>query len=314
MILDEGRMAMNWPKTVTIKEVGPRDGLQNEKVFIPTEDKITWINQLSKSGLKNIEITSFVNPKWIPALSDAAMVTKGISREPDVTYTALVPNQQGLERALEANIDEVAVFMSASETHNLKNINKSINASYPILKELVKDSVAAGKSVRGYVSTVFGCPYEGQVDIENVIRVSEHLFEMGIAELSLGDTIGVANPRQVQDVLGVLLKRFPANNLAMHFHDTRGTALANVLASLDCGVTTFDASLGGLGGCPYAPGASGNVATEDLLYMLNGMGIQTGVDPELLLEASHFIQEKIGRPLPSRRLQAACASHSAIGD
>lgn len=301
---------MNWPKSVTIKEVGPRDGLQNEPVFISTEDKIAWINKLSETGLKNIEITSFVNPKWIPALSDAVAVSTGITRVPGVTYTALVPNQQGLERALHANIDEVAVFMSASETHNLKNINKSIDATFPILKSLVQQSILAGKFSRGYVSTVFGCPYEGSVDINQVIRVSETLFEMGIDELSLGDTIGVANPKQVQEVLGVLLKRFPADKLAMHFHDTRGTALANILVSLDMGITTFDSSLGGLGGCPYAPGASGNVATDDFLYMLDGMGIHTGVDANKLLDASSYIQEKIGRPLPSRSLQVACSINS----
>lgn len=294
---------MNWPKSVTIKEVGPRDGLQNEKVFISTEDKIAWINQLSCSGLKHIEITSFVNPKWIPALSDAAEVATGITRVPGVAYTALVPNRQGLERALEANIDEVAVFMSASETHNRKNINKSIEDTFPILREVVQESLSAGKSARGYISTVFGCPYEGIVHIDKVMRVSETLFEMGIGELSIGDTIGVANPKQVQEVLEVLLKRFSADKFALHFHDTRGTALANILVSLDMGITTFDASLGGLGGCPYAPGASGNVSTDDLLYMLNSMGIHTGVDQEKLLSASRFIQDKIGRPLPSRSLQ-----------
>ncbi|MGG3449863.1 hydroxymethylglutaryl-CoA lyase [Domibacillus aminovorans] len=294
---------MNWPTSVMIKEVGPRDGLQNEKVFISTEDKIAWINQLSESGLKNIEITSFVNPKWIPALSDAVAVAAGITRMPGVIYTALVPNHQGLERALEANIDTVAVFMSASETHNRKNINKSIEDTFPILRKVVEESQSAGKSSRGYVSTVFGCPYEGIVDIEKIIRVSETLFEMGIGELSLGDTIGVANPKQVQEVLEVLLKRFPANKFALHFHDTHGIALANILVSLDMGITIFDASLGGLGGCPYAPGASGNVATEDFLYMLNSMGINTGVNQEKLLSASRFIQDKVGRPLPSRSLQ-----------
>ncbi|MEM1506291.1 hydroxymethylglutaryl-CoA lyase [Domibacillus sp. 8LH] len=295
---------MNWPASVTIKEVGPRDGLQNEKVFVSTEDKIAWINQLSSTGLKYIEITSFVNPKWIPALSDAVEVAKGITRMPDVVYTALVPNRKGLERALESNIDEVAVFMSASETHNQKNINKSIEDTFPILREVVQQSLSVGKSTRGYISTVFGCPYEGIVHIEKVIRVSETLFEMGIGELSLGDTIGTANPKQVQEVLEVLLKRFPSDKFALHFHDTRGTALANILVSLDMGITSFDASLGGLGGCPYAPGASGNVSTDDFLYMLNGMGIYTGVDQKKLLSASRFIQDKIGRPLPSRSLQA----------
>lgn len=296
---------MKWPETITIKEVGPRDGLQNEKIFIPTEDKIVWIDKLSKSGLTSIEVTSFVNPKWIPALADASDVMAGINREPGVSYSALVPNRKGLERAFAADIDEAAVFMSASETHNLKNINKTISDTLPVLKEIVQDANAAGKKTRGYVSTVFGCPYEGVVDTEAVVRVSESLFEMGIDELSLGDTIGVANPRQVQEVLDVLLKRFPTDKLAMHFHDTRGTALANVLASLDMGITVFDSSVGGLGGCPYAPGASGNAATDDLLYMLHGMGIHTGVDEEKILAASAFIQEKIGKALPSKNLQAA---------
>ncbi|WP_096181803.1 hydroxymethylglutaryl-CoA lyase [Effusibacillus lacus] len=300
---------MKFPEKVTVKEVGPRDGLQNEQAVIATGDKITWINQLSLTGLKYIEITSFVNPKWIPALADAVEVAKGIERVPGITYTALVPNLRGLERALEANIDEAAVFMSASETHNLKNINKSIEDTYPVLQEVVQETINAGKSVRGYVSTVFGCPYEGPVSVEAVVRVADRLFEMGIGELSLGDTIGVANPRQVTEVLKVLLKRFPAEKLAMHFHDTRGTAMANVLASLDMGITVFDASLGGLGGCPYAPGASGNLATDDLLYMLEGMGIHTGIDRDKLIAAALFIQEKVGRQLPSHSLQTlgSCA-------
>jgi hydroxymethylglutaryl-CoA lyase len=294
-----------WPANVGVKEVGPRDGLQNEAVFIPTADKIEWINQLSETGLSYIEITSFVKPKWIPALADAFEVVNGIRRVPGVTYAALVPNRKGLERALEAEIDETAVFMSASETHNRQNINKTISDTFPVLREVVEESLAAGKSVRGYVSTVFGCPYEGPVHVEGVLRVAESLFEMGIHELSLGDTIGVANPKQVQDVLGVLLKRFPADRLAMHFHDTRGTAMANVLASLEMGITSFDGSLGGLGGCPYAPGASGNLATDDLLYMLDGMGIQSGIDRDKLLTAVRYIQSKIGRTLPSHNLQAA---------
>ncbi|NGP59488.1 hydroxymethylglutaryl-CoA lyase [Paenibacillus thiaminolyticus] len=299
---------MNWPASVTIKEVGPRDGLQNEKVFVPTEDKIAWINQLSGTGLKSIEITSFVNPKWIPALADAAEVAAGIERMPGIRYSALVPNRQGLERALEADVDEAAVFMSASETHNLRNINKSIRVTLPMLREVAQEALAAGKSVRGYVSTVFGCPYEGPVSIDEVIRVSDTLFEMGIGELSLGDTIGIANPKQVQEVLDILLQRFDANKLALHFHDTRGTALANILVSMDMGITTFDASAGGLGGCPYAPGASGNVASDDLLYMLDAMGIQTGVNQEKLLSAARFIQEKIGRELPSRNLQVGSSN------
>ncbi|MBU8905417.1 hydroxymethylglutaryl-CoA lyase [Desertibacillus haloalkaliphilus] len=296
---------MNFPTKAMIKEVGPRDGLQNENRFIKTEDKIAWINQLSDSGLSYIEVSSFVNPKWIPALADALDVAKGITRREGVTYAALVPNQKGLERALEAKIDEVSVFMSASETHNQKNINKSIEETLPILKDVVTDGIKAGKTTRGYISTVFGCPYENVVDVEQVVRVSEQLFEIGIDELSLGDTIGVANPSQVQDVLDVLLKRFPADKLAMHFHDTRGTAMANIVASLDMGITTFDSSIGGLGGCPYAPGASGNLATDDLVYMLDGMGITTGVDLEKLMSAARFIEGKMGKSLPSHHLQVA---------
>lgn len=303
---------MKIPKQVVIKEVGPRDGLQNEKEVISTEDKINWINMLSNSGLNYIEITSFVNPKWIPALSDALEVAKGIKREKGITYAALVPNAKGLERALEADIDEVSIFMSASETHNRKNINKSIDETFPVLKEVVDGAKQAGKTVRGYVSTVFGCPYENEVDINQVIKVSENLFEMGIDELSLGDTIGVANPLQVQKVLEILIERFPIEKLAMHFHDTRGTALANVLASLQMGITTFDSSIAGLGGCPYAPGATGNVATDDLLYMLHEMNIETGVQLEKILEAAQWIEEKVGRTLPSRNLQVKKSSQCSV--
>jgi hydroxymethylglutaryl-CoA lyase len=301
-----------WPKKVAIKEVGPRDGLQNEKVFIETADKIAWINQLSQTGLTYIEITSFVNPKWIPQLADASEVAAKIKKVQGITYAALVPNLKGLEGALAANVDEVSVFMSASETHNRKNINKSIAETFPVLKEVVVEAKKADKTVRGYVSTVFGCPYEGLIDVEQVIKVTDKLFEMGIDELSLGDTIGVANPRQVQEVLEEILKRFPKDKLAMHFHNTRGTALANVLASLEMGITTFDSALGGLGGCPYAPGASGNLATDDLLYMLDGMGIETGVQMEKLVEAALFIQEKLGRKLNSHYLQTINKSECQI--
>ncbi|AKS37184.1 hydroxymethylglutaryl-CoA lyase [Anoxybacillus gonensis] len=287
---------------VTVKEVGPRDGLQNEPTFIQTEDKIAWINQLSQTGLTYIEVTSFVHPKWIPQLADAYEVASRIERVEGVTYAALVPNKKGLEGALAANIDEVAVFMSASETHNRKNINKSMEETYVVLKEVIDEAKRENKTVRGYVSTVFGCPYEGAVSIERVISVSERLFELGIDELSLGDTIGVANPVQVQQTLERLLKRFPAEKIALHFHNTRGMALANVFASLQMGITIFDSSLGGLGGCPYAPGASGNLATDDLVYMLTQMGIECGVQLEPLTEAARWIEEKIGRPLTSHHL------------
>lgn len=294
---------MSYPKKVTIKEVGPRDGLQNEPVWIATEDKITWINQLSRTGLSYIEITSFVHPKWIPALRDAIDVAKGINREKGVTYAALVPNQRGLENALEGGIDEACVFMSASETHNRKNINKSTSESLHILKQVNNDAQKANLTTRAYLSTVFGCPYEKDVPIEQVIRLSEALFELGISELSLGDTIGAANPAQVETVLEALLARFPANQIALHFHDTRGTALANMVTALQMGITVFDGSAGGLGGCPYAPGSSGNAATEDIVYMLEQMDIKTNVKLEKLLSAAKWIEEKMGKPLPSRNLQ-----------
>jgi hydroxymethylglutaryl-CoA lyase len=295
---------MSWPNRVRLKEVGPRDGLQNEKRIVSCNDKIQFINQLSHTGLDYIEITSFVHPKWIPQLADAVEVAKGITRVNGVIYAALVPNIKGLERALEANINEISVFMSASETHNLKNINKSIPATFPVLKKVIEESLLVGKSVRAYISMVFGCPYEGKVSIDSVIRVAEELVDMGVTELSLGDTIGIANPKQVQEVLEILLKRFSAKQLALHFHDTRGLALANVLAALEMGMSTFDSSVGGLGGCPYAKGASGNVVTEDLLYMLDGMCIQTGINQNKLVKSAEYIQSVIGKRLPSHTLQA----------
>lgn len=293
---------MKWPQTVTIKEVGPRDGLQNEKTFISTKDKVKWIDHLSRTGLSYIEVTSFVHPEWIPALADSEQVAKNITREKGVTYAALVPNQKGLEKAIESNIDEVSVFLSVSETHNRKNINKSIHDTLPILKSVIDDAKCSGKSVRGYLSTVFGCPYEGDISYRDVLKLCDELFDMGVNELSLGDTIGVATPKQVDDLLTLLLKSFSAEQFAMHFHNTRGTALANVTASLGAGITIFDSSLGGLGGCPYAPGASGNVATDDLLYMLHKMDIHTGVDLKELHKAAVYIQERIGRSLSSHSL------------
>lgn len=294
---------MSYPKKVTIKEVGPRDGLQNESIWIETKDKITWINQLSRTGLSYIEITSFVHPKWIPALRDAIDVAKGIDREKGVTYAALVPNQKGLENALEGGINEACVFMSASETHNRKNINKSTSETLRVLKQVNNDAKKANLTTRAYLSTVFGCPYEKDVPVEQVIRLTDALLEFGISELSLGDTIGAANPAQVETVLEALLTRFPANQIALHFHDTRGTALANMVTALQMGITVFDGSAGGLGGCPYAPGSSGNAATEDIVYMLEQMDIKTNVKLEKLLSAAKWIEEKMGKPLPSRNLQ-----------
>ncbi|WP_339249356.1 hydroxymethylglutaryl-CoA lyase [Sporosarcina sp. FSL W8-0480] len=292
-----------FPEQVFIREVGPRDGLQNESKFIDTEDKIEWINKLSSTGLSYIEVTSFVNPKWIPALSDADSVVKQIKKAPEVKYAALVPNMRGLSRALESQIDEVSVFLSASESHNKENINKTIRETESVLAEVVRESIANNKTVRGYISTVFGCPFEGKVEINEVLRLTDSLFEMGIEELSLGDTIGVANPLQVKRLLEVLLKRYPQEKIAMHFHNTRGTAMANVLASLEYGITKFDSSLGGLGGCPYAPGASGNLATDDLHYMLTNMGIQTNIDADKLHEAAMFIQDKMDKPLDSHTVK-----------
>ncbi len=293
---------MRLPKKVTIKEVGPRDGLQNEKQSISTEDKIQWINTLTKTGLSYIEVSSFVHPKWIPQLADAATVLNKIERKPGVTYAALVPNLRGLDRALETNVDEVSVFMSASESHNLKNINKSIDETYPILEQVVREAKAAGKTVRGYVSTVIGCPYEGPVAPSQVRKVADRLFSIGIDELSLGDTIGVGVPNQVEQLLTELLPHFEVEKLAMHFHDTRGTALANIVKSLEMGITTFDSALGGLGGCPYAKGASGNVSTEDLLYMLHEMGIETGVDAQAIMKSAQLIEKILGKKLNSRQM------------
>ncbi|MDQ0350748.1 hydroxymethylglutaryl-CoA lyase [Alkalibacillus filiformis] len=293
---------MNLPKQVQIKEVGPRDGLQNEKKEIATEDKIEWINQMSESGLSYIEITSFVHPKWIPQLKDAVEVAKSIERKDGVTYAALVPNMKGLERAIEADVDEVSIFMSASESHNKNNINKSISETYPVLKEVVDEAKKAGKSVRGYVSTVFGCPYEGNVDEHQVIDICDNLFNMGIDELSIGDTIGVANPVQVEHVLSEFEKHFSKDQLALHFHDTRGMALANTVVALQLGYHIFDSALGGLGGCPYAKGASGNVATDDLAHMLQQMGLEQSIDLNKLQEAAQFIESKLDQPLTSKQM------------
>lgn len=295
------------PKHVQIKEVGPRDGLQNEKKRVSTADKVKWINMLSESGVKEIEYSSFVHPKWVPALSDAHEVGKKIKRHPNVRYSALVPNMKGLEFALEAGIDGASIFMSASETHNKKNINKSIDETYPVLKEVVDAAKKAGKHVTGYVSTVFDCPYEGKISPEQTIRVCDQLLSYGVDDISLGDTIGTAVPSEVDKLLTEVLKRIPKEKVIMHFHDTRGMAIANIMESMDHGITRFDSSIGGLGGCPYAPGAAGNVATNDVLYLLHGMGIYTGINDQKLQEAALFIQNKLGKTLPSKSLAYAAA-------
>ena len=292
------------PADVTIYEVGPRDGLQNEARLIPTDDKIAFIDALSETGLRAIEITSFVNPRWIPQLADGAEVSRRIVRRPGVAYSALVPNRQGLDAAIGAGMREVAVFMSASETHNKKNINKTIAATLAAFQDTVPPALAAGLKVRAYVSTVYGCPYEGAVDPARAVELCHALRALGCYQISLGDTIGVATPRQVRDVLSRVLADFPAPEVAVHFHDTRGTALANILVAVEMGITTIDSALGGLGGCPYAPGASGNVATEDVIYMLEGMGVRTGVNLDKLVDASRLASTLVGHEMPSKFYRA----------
>ncbi|TQR36201.1 hydroxymethylglutaryl-CoA lyase [Brevibacillus brevis] len=296
---------------VQIVEVGPRDGLQNESAIVPAAAKIALIHKLMAAGLKRIEVSSFVNPKWIPQLADADEVLQGINRSQGVTLSALVPNIRGLERARQSGLTEIALFMSASETHNQKNINKPIADTYPILREVAQEALAIGMKVRGYISTVFGCPYEGNVPLDNSRRVTEALLKMGVYEISLGDTIGVATPKQVHEVFGELVKDVTNERLAAHFHDTRGTGLANVAAALEEGIRIFDSSIGGLGGCPYAPGAAGNISTEDLVYMLHGMDYETGVDLEKLIEAGAYIGQQLGKELPSKVLRASLASKPA---
>ncbi|MBX6352172.1 MAG: hydroxymethylglutaryl-CoA lyase [Thermoflavifilum sp.] len=290
---------------VWLREVGPRDGLQNESVSVPTDVKVELVERLADAGLTSIEVSSFVHPKWIPQLADADEVFARIRRCPGVEYSALVPNERGLERALKARVDAVHVFMSASESHNRKNINKSIDETYPVLQPVIQQAHAAGLPVRAYVSTVFGCPYEGRVPIEQVLRVVDKLLELGADEVSLGDTIGVAVPTQVTAVVEAVARRAPLDRISLHFHDTRGMAAANVYAGWLAGIRHFDGSIGGLGGCPYAPGATGNVATDDLLYLFHGMGVETGVDADRLQETAAWLEEKLGKPLPSHARQVA---------
>lgn len=292
------------PSRVSVYEVGPRDGLQNEARLIPTADKIAFIDALAATGLPNIEITSFVSPRWIPQLADAVEVARGVKRRAGVQFSALVPNRKGLDRAIEAGMEEVAVFLSASETHNKKNVNKTIADTLKAFEEVVPPALERGLRVRAYVSTVFGCPYEGEVAARSSVHLATTLRQMGVYQLSLGDTIGVANPAQVERVLDEILAAVPLEDVAVHFHDTQGTALANCLVALTRGVTTVDASVGGLGGCPYAPGAAGNLATEDLVSMLHGMGIETGIDLDALIACSKMAASFVGHELPSKYLKA----------
>lgn len=298
------------PTSVRVVEVGPRDGLQNEKATIPTAQKIQFINMLAEAGLPVVEATSFVSPRAIPQLGDASEVMSGITRLPTTDYPVLVPNIKGMQRALAAGVRSIAVFTAASESFTRHNINATIAESLENFRPVIALARQEHIPVRGYISTVFGCPYEGAVSPHKVLEVAQELLEMGIVEISLGDTIGVATPNQVIDVLSLLEEQghIPIERIAVHFHDTRGTALANVLMALQMGVSIIDSSVGGLGGCPYAPGAAGNLATEDLLYMLHGMDIHTGVDLDKVVAATSFIAPLLGHAPTSKYYQAAMAA------
>jgi hydroxymethylglutaryl-CoA lyase len=293
------------PRRVRVVEVGPRDGLQNEKGVIPTAAKIAFVDALAAAGLPEIEASSFVSPQWVPQLADASLVFAGIHRCAGVSYTALVPNLKGFERALEAKVTKIAIFTAASDTFNKKNTNATIAESIQRFMPVVAEAGKHRLPVRAYVSTAFHCPYEGKIDANAVLAVVRLLINLGCDELSIGDTIGRATPADLDPVLDLLQPLIPPDRLALHFHDTRGTALANVYHSLLRGVEVFDASAGGLGGCPYAPGASGNLATEDLVYLLRGLGIETGVDLDKVVEAALGIEQILGRTLPGRVLGAS---------
>ena len=292
------------PSAVRIVEVGPRDGLQNEHAAIGTAGKIGFVNRLTEAGLTSIEVSAFVSPKWVPQMADATEVFAGITRRDGVRYSALAPNAAGLDRAQAAGVTEVAIFAAASETFSKRNINQTIAESLTTYRAVAARASQLGMKVRAYVSTAFGCPFEGAIAPARVAEVSAALIEMGAFEVAVSDTIGIAHPGQVPPVVEAVAERVPLQQIALHFHDTRGTALANVLTALDLGIATYDASAGGLGGCPYAPGATGNLATEDLVYMLDGLGVRTGVDLEALVNASRFIEPHVGHALPSRYYRA----------
>ncbi|MFN2641174.1 MAG: hydroxymethylglutaryl-CoA lyase [Actinomycetota bacterium] len=306
-------MTQTLPANVTIVEVGPRDGLQNEATSVPAAGKIALIDTLSATGLRFIEVTAFVNPTRVPQLADAEEVCRSIARKPGVTYSALVPNITGYERATAgAGLTSIAVFLSASETHNQKNIGASVEESLARYKEVCARADSDGVDVRGYVSTAFGCPYEGHVPMERVVEVSRRLLDLGVRQVSLGDTTGMGNPRQVGETVSALNAYTPIETIALHLHDTRGTALANALAGLQAGVTTFDAAVGGFGGCPYAPGATGNVATDELVYMFHSMGIATGIDIEKLMKAAESLASAVGHEAASRFLKAERATAERV--
>ena len=296
------------PAQVRIVEVGPRDGLQNEKAIVATAAKIELIDRLSATGLQSIEATSFVSPKWVPQLADAAEVFAGITRKPGVAYPVLVPNEQGYDRALAVGAREVAVFTAASEAFNRSNINASIDESIERFVPVLERARSDGVRVRGYVSTVLGCPYQGEVPLGDVVRVASRLHALGCYEVSLGDTIGVGTPAKARAMLRAVAAEVPMPALAIHFHDTYGQALANILACLEEGVTVVDSAVSGVGGCPYARGASGNVASEDVVYMLHGLGIRTGVDLNTLAETGRWLAGLLGRETGSKAGKALAAA------
>jgi hydroxymethylglutaryl-CoA lyase len=295
---------MAQPTHVRIVEVGPRDGLQNEKTLVATADKIALIDRLSATGLQTIEATSFVSPKWVPQLADAAEVFTGITRRSGVAYPVLVPNEQGYERARAVGVEEIAVFTAASEAFNRKNINASIDESIERFRPVLERARADNVRVRGYVSTVLGCPYQGEVPVADVVRVAKRLHDAGCYEVSLGDTIGIGTPGKARTMLRAVAAEVPMAALAVHFHDTYGQALANILACLDEGVAVIDSSVSGTGGCPYAKGASGNVATEDVVYMLHGLGVATGIDLDRLVDTGAWLAALLGRAGGSKVGQA----------
>lgn len=295
---------MKLPESVTVYEVGPRDGLQNVEQTVPTEVKVTFVDALAAAGLPAVEVTSFVSPEWVPQLADGGEVMRAIERREGVRYPVLVPNLEGLDNALAAGAREVAVFTAASEEFSRRNTNAGVEETLERFRPVAERARDEDLWLRGYVSTAFGCPFQGDVPVEDVVRVTGRLVEMGCDEVSIGDTIGVADPRQVDRVMGALGSRYGVERLALHLHDTYGRGLANVVAGMQRGVRTFDTSAGGLGGCPYAPGATGNLATEDVVDLMARMGVATGVDLAALVEASVALQEATGLELPSRALAA----------
>ena len=298
------------PSHVTLYEVGPRDGLQAETEIVSAADKIALIDRLSQTGLQHIEAASFVSAKWVPQMADAAEVMAGIARRDGVSYPVLTPNLQGYEAARDAGAATVAIFGAASETFSRRNINCSIGESLERFRFVTESAARDGLKVRGYVSCIVGCPYEGRIAPESVVPVAQKMLDMGCYEISLGDTIGIGTPGDIRRLLDMVLKFIPTGRIALHCHDTYGQALANILTALDYGIAVFDASVGGLGGCPYAPGASGNVATEDVLYMLDGMGIETGVDLDAAIDTAWFISGVLGRAPRSKVARAMRSSGS----